>query len=197
MRFISLAFLLFMSCTHNVGARDYIKNQQLIIPEKDSIMRMDFSELENLDSWRITDDGVMGGKSKGRFLLKKNQGLFTGDISLDNNGGFSSVFRKLEPLSSDLETVTIDVQGDGLTYQLRIIVNLDGYRLAYKHNFNTVAGQRQKLTFTLTDFQASFRGRILTDVPLLQSEDIRQVGFLVTRKRAGKFSLQVISLFFK
>jgi hypothetical protein len=158
---------------------------------------IDFTELENLDSWRITNDGVMGGKSKGRFLLKKNQGLFTGDISLDNNGGFSSVFRKLEPLSSDLETVTIDVQGDGLTYQLRIIVNLDGYRLAYKHNFNTVAGQRQKLTFTLTDFQASFRGRILTDVPLLQSEDIRQVGFLVTRKRAGKFFLSVYSLFFK
>jgi hypothetical protein len=67
MRFISLAFLLFMSCTHDVGAGDYIKNQQLIIPEKDSIIMIDFTELENLDSWRITNDGVMGGKSKGRF----------------------------------------------------------------------------------------------------------------------------------
>jgi hypothetical protein len=124
MRFISVGFLLFMICTHNVGARSYNQNQQVIIPEKESTVMIGFTELENPDSWRITNDGVMGGKSKGHFLLIKNQGLFTGDISLDNNGGFSSVFRKLEPLSSDLETVIIDIQGDGLAYQLRMIVSL-------------------------------------------------------------------------
>ena len=109
---------------------------------------------------------------------------------------FSSVFTEIEPLVENLKTVTIDIEGDGLTYQLRMVVNLNGYRLAYKHNVETVAGQRDKLTFTLADFQASFRGRSIDNAPILKSEDIREVGFLVTRKTAGAFSLSVFSLNF-
>lgn len=158
---------------------------------------IDFTEQQNLDSWRITNDAVMGGKSAGRFLLQDDNALFTGDISLDNNGGFSSVSRAIEPLPKALDKVVIDVAGDGLTYQLRMTVNLDGYRLAYKHDFNTRAGQREKLTVTLADFQASFRGRNIANAPILQSENIREVGFLVTRKIAGRFSLAVFSITFK
>lgn len=171
--------------------------QQLITTEKQATLMIDFTEQQNLDSWRITNDDVMGGKSAGRFLLQDDKALFTGDISLANNGGFSSVFRAIEALPKALESVVIDVAGDGLTYQLRMTVNLDGYRLAYKHDFNTLAGQREKVTVTLADFQASFRGRNIANAPILQSENIREVGFLVTRKMAGRFSLAVFSITFK
>lgn len=170
------------------------KKQQIMTFKKEPFMMIDFTEQESVNNWRITNDGVMGGESKGRFLFEQDKGIFTGHISLENNGGFSSVFRMIEPLPKNRETVTIDVEGDGITYQLRMIVSLDGYRLAYKHSFNTVAGQRETLTFTLADFQASFRGRIITDAPVLKSEDIRQVGFLVTKKFEGKFSLSVFSV---
>lgn len=156
-----------------------------------------FTEQKNTDNWRITNDDVMGGKSEGCFLLEQNKGVFTGCISLANNGGFSSAFQKLNSLHKNLKTVTLDVEGDGLTYQLRMIINLDSYRLAYKHDFNTVVGQRETLTFALADFHASFRGRIIANAPVLQSEDIQQVGFLVTRKVAGRFSLSIFRLFFK
>ena len=92
--------------------------------------------------------------------------------------------------------MTIDVAGDGLTYQLRMIVKLDGYRLAYKHDFHTVAGQRNELSFKLANFQASFRGRVISDAPTLQLQKIREVGFLVTRKVAGAFSLAISSISF-
>ena len=162
--------------------------------KKEPSIMINFTAQKNTDDWRIPNDGVMGGESEGRFLSEQDKGIFTGYISLENNGGFSSVFRVIEPLPKNLETVTIDVEGDGITYQLRMIVSLDGYRLAYKHNFDTIAGKRETLTFTLADFQASFRGRIMTNAPVLKSEDIRQVGFLVTKKVAGKFSLSVFSL---
>lgn len=160
-------------------------------------MMINFTEHNNTDNWRITNDNVMGGKSEGCFLLAQDKGIFRGCISLDNNGGFSSVFQKLNRLQKNLETVTIDVEGDGLTYQLRMIINLNGYHLAYKHDFNTVVGQREVLTFILADFHASFRGRMIANAPVLQSEDIKQVGFLVTRKVAGRFSLSIFNLFFK
>lgn len=157
---------------------------------------INFTEQQNVEHWQIINDGVMGGKSKGRFLFEHGKAIFTGDISLDNNGGFSSVFRVIEPLPEDLETVTIEVQGDGLTYQLRMMVNIDGYRLAYKHQFRTVVGQRETITFTLADFKASFRGRIINNAPVLKSEDIREVGFLVSTKVAGIFSLSLFGLYF-
>ncbi|TWX69984.1 CIA30 family protein [Colwellia sp. C1TZA3] len=158
---------------------------------------INFTEQQSLDSWRITNDGVMGGKSQGTILLQADKAIFSGNISLANNGGFSSVFRPIEPLVKALETVTIAIEGDGLTYQLRMIVNLDGYRMAYKQSFDTVLGQQAQLSFTLADFQASFRGRDIPNAPVLQSENIREVGFLVTRKVAGVFSLVIANVSFK
>lgn len=184
LRFITVGLLLI-----TIGAHSEVTN-------KEAAIMIDFSEQKSADSWRITNDGVMGGESEGRFLSEQGKGVFNGNISLDNNGGFSSVFRLIDTLPSNLETVTIDVEGDGLTYQLRMIVVLNGYRLAYKHDFNTVEGKRETLTFTLADFKASFRGRIIGNAPVLQSEDIRQVGFLVTRKTAGKFYLSIFNLNF-
>ncbi|KGJ88463.1 CIA30 family protein [Colwellia psychrerythraea] len=157
---------------------------------------INFIEQQSVENWRITDDGVMGGKSKGRFVFKQGTGTFLGKISLDNNGGFSSVFTEIEPLVQGIKTVTIDLEGDGLIYQLRMVVNFNGFRLSYKHIVKTVAGQRGKFTFTLADFQASFRGRLIDNAPVLKSEDIREVGFLVTRKTTGAFSLSVFSLSF-
>ncbi|MFT5851589.1 MAG: hypothetical protein ACI87J_001562 [Colwellia sp.] len=195
---ITLGFSLFtLISVQGKEANNELGNprMQLINPfKKEPSIMINFTEQKNADNWRITNDSVMGGKSEGRFLFEQDSGIFTGYISLENNGGFSSVFRMIEPLPKNLETVSIDVEGDGITYQLRMIVSLDGYRLAYKHNFETVAGQRETLTFTLADFQASFRGRIMTNAPVLKSEDIRQVGFLITKKVAGKFSLSVFSL---
>lgn len=171
--------------------------QLTAMAKKESALMINFTEQQSLDSWRITNDGVMGGESQGQISLQANKAIFSGDISLANNGGFSSVFRPIEPLAKALETVTIDIEGDGLTYQLRLIVNLDGYRMAYKQSFDTVAGQQTQLSFTLADFQASFRGREIPNAPVLKSEDIREVGFLVTSKVAGAFSLVIASVSFK
>ena len=52
----------------------------------------DFKKDGDTSGWMIEDDGVMGGLSKGRFQLN-NEGhaTFTGNVALENNGGFSSV----------------------------------------------------------------------------------------------------------
>lgn len=189
--------LLFFPLLAGVFAASNEMQQALITDKKESTFMIDFTEQHNLENWRITNDGVMGGKSQGHFSLQGDKAVFEGNISLDNNGGFSSVFRSIEPLSKGLKTVTINVLGDGLTYQLRMSVTLDGYRLAYKQHFNTVAGEQEKLTLILADFQASFRGRNIPNAPVLLAENIIEVGFLVTRKAAGPFSLAISSVAFK
>ncbi len=155
---------------------------------------LDFSQPEEVAQWRATNDNVMGGLSTGQAQFNNNSLLFSGYISTENNGGFSSIYRSVNFLPINADAVEIDVQGDGLRYQLRMAIFINGYRLAYKHDFDTKVDKRQRITLLLRDFKATFRGRLITNAPTLQAQDIRQVGFLVTNKVDGPFSLSVNSL---
>lgn len=156
---------------------------------------IDFSKQEN-GRWRITNDGVMGGLSNGEMTFAQDHGIFSGSISLDNNGGFSSVFRAVDNLPQSYKKLVINTEGDGQAYQLRLIIYVNGYRLAYKHDFKTVANKRENHIFELADFKATFRGRAIPNAPLLNSEDIKEVGFLMTKKVPGQFALSIFTLSF-
>ena len=72
-------------------------------------------------SWRVVDDGVMGGLSNGNFGVS-DEGILTfrGTLSLENNGGFSSILT--EKVKMDLswsDGLLVRVKGDGRTYQMR------------------------------------------------------------------------------
>jgi hypothetical protein len=155
---------------------------------------IDFTNTVEPQRWRATNDGVMGGLSQGGLKFSDEVSVFSGNISLENNGGFSSIYRPVVPLERGLDAATIEFIGDGLTYQMRVAVAINGYRVSYKHEFKTQAGVRQSVTLPLSDFKAVFRGRIIQGAPTLKSEDIRQVGFLVTSKQQGPFALTLFSL---
>jgi hypothetical protein len=159
-----------------------------------SNMVVDFNDPKEWSLWRSLNDGVMGGKSQGGMTASQGHGIFTGYISLANNGGFSSVVRDIKPLIPAVDSLVIDVAGDGLTYQLRAIVYINGYRLAYKHDFSTVNRKRKQSTLLLSDFQASFRGRILSDAPPLLAKNITEIGLLVTSKNERQFTLNIFSI---
>ncbi len=176
--------------TNNVGhCRDVTINKQSM-----TNMIVNFNDPQEWRLWRTINDGVMGGKSQGAMQGLSGYGTFSGYISLANNGGFSSVVRKIKPLSPGVEQLSLDVAGDGLTYQLRAIVYINGYRLAYKHNFQTDSVQRQQMIFSLSDFDATFRGRIIPNPPPLLSENIAEIGLLITNKRESHFNLDIFSI---
>jgi hypothetical protein len=179
------------SLSSNAKKYEGLKNKETLEP-----MILYLNASKNIGKWKITDDGVMGGKSKGSLLFEKDFGIFTGNISLDNNGGFSSVSRDIEQLQQGLENIIIDIRGDGQIYQLRLAIYFNGYRLAYKHDFDTKSGQRQKLSLSLSDFKASFRGRVINNAPLLQSQHIKEIGFLIATNKPTNFNLSIFSLTF-
>ena len=54
----------------------------------------DFNKKSDLQDWIIVNDVVMGGRSSSTFKLDEDGlGVFEGNISLENNGGFSSLRR--------------------------------------------------------------------------------------------------------
>lgn len=73
-----------------------------------------FNQKSELKNWVIINDGVMGGKSSASFgLSPEGYGVFKGSISLDNNGGFSSVkYAFKRKLIKDFNIIVLKIKGD-------------------------------------------------------------------------------------
>ena len=53
------------------------------------MMIFDFDKNSKTRDWQIVDDVVMGGVSKSNITINKGgNGVFSGHVSLDNNGDF-------------------------------------------------------------------------------------------------------------
>ena len=145
--------------------------------------------------WRIVNDGVMGGRSDSTFQVEEGRGVFQGNLSPENGGGFASVRAAVKPQPElKMVAVAVRVLGDGNRYQFRIRTNEQGDGPAYRHEFSTTKGEWVEVRMPLADFELSFRGRPVPDAPPIAPSRIRQIGFLIANKQWGPFRLEVGSV---
>lgn len=150
----------------------------------------DFTPTSDIRNWRIVDDVVMGGRSDGDFTLSVDgHGLFSGEVSLENNGGFSSVRYPLPNMPADPNSnIRIRLKGDGKTYQFRVKHNRR-YEYAYVHEFETT-GEWQKITIPLEDMYPIYRGRRLNRANFSHNS-LQEVSFLIGNGRPQEFRLLI------
>lgn len=159
-------------------------------PEPVSLFEFDHAVT---DGWMIVNDGVMGGLSSSRFTdSDAGFATFTGELSLENNGGFASV-RTLAPegVLVDRSALILRVRGDGRTYQVRFRTDRRFDGIAYMALFSTVEGEWQEVRIPLTDFQPTYRGRRPSGAQPLSPGDVQQIGLLLADKLPGAFQLDV------
>lgn len=155
------------------------------------IVIFDFSEQADIKNWLVVDDVVMGGESAGSFTRNAaGHGVFKGAVSLENNGGFSSVrYRLPEKLAVASKTrAVIKLKGDGKTYQFRIKPSASTY-YAYIASFPTT-GAWQEISIPLASMYPSFRGRTL-DLPNFAGDYIAELTFLIGNKKNERFILEI------
>jgi NADH dehydrogenase [ubiquinone] 1 alpha subcomplex assembly factor 1 len=98
----------------------------------------DFQAAMPPPAWKIVNDDVMGGVSKSRFqVLKAGGAVFSGVVSLENNGGFASV--RSSPVQGNLsgtDAFLVRVRGDGRRYKFSVRTesnfNAPHYQLGFK-----------------------------------------------------------------
>lgn len=165
-----------------------VRGEEMTVPEN----LIDFREGASAE-WLVVNDGVMGGLSSSRIRpTDEGTGLFTGELSLENNGGFASVRCLADPRDlSEYDGLELRVRGDGRTYQLRLRTSGGFDGVAYRAFFETVEGEWTSTRLPFTDFVPTFRGRTLTDVPALDPSRIEQIAFMLADKRAGRFELEI------
>lgn len=158
-----------------------------------SMTLFEFSAESNIDNWQILDDVVMGGRSDGHFKINKDgHGEYTGNVSLENNGGFSSLRYYFETVdSSDYTKFKIRIKGDGKSYQFRVKSNrYDRYSYIFK--FETTENW-QTIEIPFEDMYASFRGYRL-DIPNFEGKQMEEIAFLIGNKKKESFKLLIDSI---
>lgn len=152
-----------------------------------------FNSDSPLEPWRIVNDVVMGGLSQGSFTLNKNgHGVFNGQVSLENNGGFSMVQYQFETINvNHFNKIKLRLKGDGKSYQFRVKTDQDDY-YAYVASFTT-SGVWETIDILFECMVPKFRGKQIrtTNYP---GEQMTQLAFLIGNKKAESFELIIESI---
>lgn len=140
--------------------------------------------------WIIVNDGVMGGRSSARIEATDSGIRFTGYLSLENNGGFSSTRHLLAEPPAGMQGVRIQLRGDGRAYQIRLRQDQRFDGVAWSHTFETT-GEWQTLQFNFDDFKPVFRGRSVPTAGPADPAAVTQIGIMLADGREGQFALEI------
>ena len=118
---------------------------------------------------------------------------FSGVLSLENNGGFSS-FRSGD-IKLDLSGAAgllLRVRGDGRTYQARLATDarFRGMEVSFSAEVGTRKGEWIDVKVPFADFKGSFRGLALPDERLDPSK-VRRVSIMLGDKKQGPFEVEI------
>ena len=164
----------------------------------EEITIIDFSNT-SAATWQIVNDSVMGGISRSTLQLHDDgYALFSGSVSLENNGGFASVRTQATAPAdlSDFDGLSVRVFGDGKTYCLRVKTVKNGRitRYSYEARFDTRPGEWQIHKLPYSEFKPVFRGNSVRGNPELNTDAIIELGFMIQDGQEGPFQLGVSSI---
>ena len=129
-------------------------------------------------NWYTVDDDVMGGVSSSTVVVIEPDVLFfSGTMSLENNGGFSSVRSDWTPTNlSEADGLLLRVLGDGKMYRLRIRASSTGRDISYNATFATTPETWKLVYIPFADMIPTYRGFVM-DVGALDTANIGSFGF--------------------
>jgi NADH dehydrogenase [ubiquinone] 1 alpha subcomplex assembly factor 1 len=156
----------------------------------DRMMIFDCAKKAGFQNWYVVNDRVMGGVSEGNMgKSAEGHAMFQGHVSLDNNGGFTSV--RYDAGNTTLQGYSrfvIALKGDGKNYQFRLKTKSSEY---YSYIFNfTTTNNWQTIEIPFGSMTPSFRGRTI-DMANFPGDSLEEIGFLISNKKEEDFQLAI------
>ena len=154
---------------------------------------VEFDEHAALSGWRIQNDVVMGGHSESRITrTDAGTALFSGTVSLENNGGFASVRYSFPKVSiAGQTTAHVRLRGDGKRYIFQVEAE-ERARHYYAAAFETT-GEWETVVIDLHDMVPMWRGNRL-NLPNYSAETLAQLRFMIANEVQESFELEIESI---
>lgn len=154
-----------------------------------------FEVNQDLKEWFIVNDGVMGGSSQSSIHLDKDgNAVFSGQISLENNGGFASVrYETSQKDVQDYPYVNLRVKGKPSTYQFRVKKSKAEEAHSYVQTFD-VTSEWKTVRLKLSTFYPVYRGRNL-NLPNFDADVIQEIAILIGNKTEEEFQIEIDKMY--
>jgi len=155
-------------------------------------VKLDFGKDTYGSQWRIVNDGVMGGRSTSSAVLTDQTLYFTGNVSLENNGGFASIRSPYDSYDlSQFTEIVIKHRGTNRKFALTFDTDRRWYAPNYKMLFYPTE-EWQETVYKIEELKETsigeFTGRT---IPKDKIAEIIQMGIILYDKKAGPFELEV------
>ena len=163
-----------------------------VVSEGTALVGLD--DAAEVAAWTTVNDPVMGGMSTSKIAF--GDGLvFSGTISLENNGGFASARSPQDPdigrKATGATSLRVRALGDGKTYLLK--VGIAGESWSYIQRFTTEAAVQRTYDLPVDGFQpVGVRLDPDPEAPrVLGPSRIDQVAVYILDKQQGPFEMTV------
>lgn len=156
---------------------------------------VDLDDASEVATWTTVNDPVMGGMSTSRIAFDDGGLVFSGNISLENNGGFASARSPQDPdigrRATGAKSLRVHALGDGKTYLLK--VGTAGQPWSYVQRFDTEAAVQRIYELPIEGFEPV--GQRLDPAPeapqTLDPSTINQVSVYILDKQQGPFEITI------
>jgi len=164
-------------------------------PAGTDVVLLELDDAGAVAGWTTVNDPVMGGRSTSAVSFGDGGLVFSGILSLENNGGFASARSPQDPdigrKATGATSLRVRALGDGKTYVLR--VGTAGQPWSYIQRFPTEADVQRTYDLPVAGFQAV--GMRLDPAPgapqTLDPSVISQVSVYILDKQQGPFTLTI------
>ncbi len=179
------------------------------LPSRDRLELFDFTQptADLQATWGAVDDVVMGGVSESGIRLKDGYASFSGNVSIENSGGFASVrTRNFEPSLnlSNYRGIELRVKGDGQRYKLFVRTEAKWDGIGYASSFDTEPDRWLTIKIPFGDLVPIFRAKTATDAPPIDLSRICSLQLMLSKFeydnglnphfQPGPFELQIESI---
>jgi len=179
----------------------------------DCTILFDFTRAADRDAWRVQNDTVMGGNSRGGIERTDDALVFTGDL-VTRGGGFVQMQAELpDGALTGTTSIRLVASGDGRPWRVRITtdtrvprsamkgpgdapveesgVEMDGPRVSFAAAIPTLGqGDPALATVSMDDSEPSVRGRPVPGA-VYDASRARVIGFILSDGQDAAFRLEV------
>lgn len=156
-------------------------------------LNINFGNTTGGQNWSVTNDGVMGGLSKGSAYLSDSSIVFKGVVSLDNNGGFSSLRSPYQRLNLNrFDEVELRIRTSGLPFSITFSKSRRFWIPNYKYFLETKNDEWTVIRFNLEKIKEHRIGNPTGNyIRKSDIENLIGISFFNEGKKEGVFTLEV------
>lgn len=152
----------------------------------------DFGKDKSGEDWWVINDGVMGGLSRGKAQMKENSLFFSGTISLENNGGFTSFRAPYKRMNlSGYTSMEVRYKSNGRTCAISLDQSTRFWLPNHKLNL-PLSDDWNTISIPLTDLNEFRMGRKTgRTMSLEKAASIIRIGIITDSKDPGEFTFEI------